>query len=72
MHAGQTLRVPDIVLVVEKPRLTEHPVVKRVADKIGATTGQVLIAWGAKRGFSVLAKSVQEGKLSQFPLFHFA
>lgn len=45
---------------------------KRVADKIGATTGQVLIAWGAKRGFSVLAKSVQEGKLSQFPLFHFA
>ncbi|KZV86637.1 Aldo/keto reductase, partial [Exidia glandulosa HHB12029] len=49
--------------LVDKPRLTEHPVVKNVADKIGATTAQVLIAWGVKNGFSVIPKSVQEDRI---------
>lgn len=47
--------------VKNKPKLTEHSVVKEVAQKLGATEAQVLIAWGAKRGYSVIPKSVQEG-----------
>lgn len=45
-------------------RLTEVPVVKEIADKIGATTAQVLVAWGAYRGYSVVPKSVQNGECS--------
>jgi L-glyceraldehyde reductase len=35
--------------VVGKPKLTEHAVVEEVAKKLGATTAQVLVAWGASR-----------------------
>jgi L-glyceraldehyde reductase len=42
--------------------LTEHPIVKEVAKKLGATEAQVLVAWGAYRGYSVIPKSVHEGK----------
>ncbi|EJD34999.1 Aldo/keto reductase [Auricularia subglabra TFB-10046 SS5] len=49
--------------MVGKPRLTEHPVVKQVAEKLGATTAQVLIAWSAQKGFSVIPKSVQEERI---------
>ena len=37
-------------------------VVKNIAQKLGATPAQVLIAWGVKRGYSVIPKSVQESK----------
>ncbi|KIY69782.1 Aldo/keto reductase [Cylindrobasidium torrendii FP15055 ss-10] len=50
--------------MLDKPKLTEHPVVKAVADKLGATTAQVLVAWGAKRGYSVIPKSVQPERLT--------
>jgi diketogulonate reductase-like aldo/keto reductase len=36
--------------------------VKSIAQKLDATEAQVLIAWGVKRGYSVIPKSVQEGK----------
>jgi diketogulonate reductase-like aldo/keto reductase len=49
--------------VAGKPPLTEHPVIQEVAKKLGATPAQVLIAWGAKRGYSVIPKSVQEGRI---------
>jgi L-glyceraldehyde reductase len=49
--------------VVGKPKLTEHPVVEEVAQKLGATTAQVLVAWGAYRGYSVIPKSVQESRI---------
>ncbi|EJD40341.1 Aldo/keto reductase [Auricularia subglabra TFB-10046 SS5] len=49
--------------LTNKPRLTEHPVVKKVAGKVGATTGQVLVAWGSQRGFSVIPKSVKEERI---------
>jgi len=45
------------------PMLTEHPIVKEVAKKLGATEAQVLVAWGAYRGYSVIPKSVQEGRI---------
>ncbi|KAJ2928624.1 hypothetical protein H1R20_g8435, partial [Candolleomyces eurysporus] len=49
--------------LVGKPKLTEHKVVQEVADKLGATTAQVLVAWGAYRGYSVIPKSVQESRI---------
>jgi diketogulonate reductase-like aldo/keto reductase len=45
-------------------KLVDYPEVKEVADRLGATTAQVLIAWGASRGYSVIPKSVQKGKRS--------
>lgn len=49
--------------MVGKPKLTEHPVVEQVAKKLGATTAQVLVAWGVYRGYSVIPKSVQEERI---------
>ncbi|TFK82385.1 Aldo/keto reductase [Polyporus arcularius HHB13444] len=40
------------------PMLTEWPEVKEIAKKYNATPAQVLIAWGVKRGYSVIPKSV--------------
>lgn len=49
--------------VIGKPKLTDHAVVQEVAKKLGATTAQVLVAWGAHRGYSVIPKSVQEDRI---------
>lgn len=49
--------------MVGKPRLTEHPTVKKIAEKTGADPAQILIAWGAQKGFSVIPKSVQESRI---------
>ena len=49
--------------MVGKPKLTEHPVVEEVAKKLGATTAQVLVAWGVYRGYSVIPKSVQQERI---------
>jgi L-glyceraldehyde reductase len=45
-----------------KTKLVDYPEVKEVADRLGATTAQVLVAWGVYRGYSVIPKSVQKGK----------
>lgn len=47
-----------------KRKLVDYPEVKEVAERLGATTAQVLIAWGTSRGYSVIPKSVQKGKSS--------
>jgi len=49
--------------VVGKPQLTDHVVVREVANKLNATPAQVLVAWGAHRGYSVIPKSVQEQRI---------
>lgn len=49
--------------MVGKPKLTEHEVVKDIATKLGATPAQVLVAWGARRGQSVIPKSVQKDRI---------
>lgn len=54
---------PRVPPVVGKDKLTEHPIVEEVAKKLGATTAQVLVAWGAHRGYSVIPKSVQESRI---------
>ncbi len=43
-------------------KLVDYPEVKEVADRLGATTAQVLVAWGVYRGYSVIPKSVQRGE----------
>ncbi|KAI6009876.1 NADP-dependent oxidoreductase domain-containing protein [Pisolithus marmoratus] len=45
------------------PLLTEHPIVKEVAGKLGASPAQVLIAWGVYGGYSVIPKSVHEERI---------
>ncbi|PVF96762.1 Aldo/keto reductase [Serendipita vermifera] len=46
-----------------KPKLTDYPEVKAIAQRLGATEAQVLVAWGAQRGYSVIPKSVQEDRI---------
>ena len=38
--------------------MIDSPQVKTIADRLGKTPAQVLIAWGAKSGFFVIPKSV--------------
>ncbi|KAI6112002.1 NADP-dependent oxidoreductase domain-containing protein [Pisolithus croceorrhizus] len=45
------------------PLLTEHPIVKEAAERLGASPAQVLIAWGVYRGYSVIPKSVHEERI---------
>ncbi|KAJ7496603.1 NADP-dependent oxidoreductase domain-containing protein [Mycena latifolia] len=49
-------------LIGEK-KLTDEPIVEEIATRLGATTAQVLVAWGVYRGYSVIPKSVQEGRI---------
>ncbi|TFK22573.1 aldehyde reductase 1 [Coprinopsis marcescibilis] len=49
--------------LINKPRLTDDPVVQEIATKLKGTTAQVLVAWGAYRGYSVIPKSVQETRI---------
>ena len=44
--------------------LTEYPEVIEIAKKLNATPAQVLIAWGTKRGYSVIPKSITPGTLT--------
>ncbi|KAF8483916.1 Aldo/keto reductase [Russula ochroleuca] len=46
-----------------KRKLVDYPEVKEVADRLGVTTAQVLIAWGVSRGYSVIPKSVQKDRI---------
>ncbi|KAF9009828.1 Aldo/keto reductase [Hymenopellis radicata] len=49
---------------VEQTKAHRPPVVKEIAEKLGATTAQVLVAWGAYRGYSVIPKSVQPERIT--------
>jgi len=44
-------------------KIVDYPEVKEVADKLGATPAQVLVAWGAYRGYSVIPKSVNKDRI---------
>ncbi|KAL0574908.1 hypothetical protein V5O48_007052 [Marasmius crinis-equi] len=49
--------------VKDRPKLTDNAKVIEVAKKLNATPAQVLVAWGAYRGYSVIPKSVQEERI---------
>lgn len=44
-------------------KVNTNPELNAVAQQKGATLAQVLIAWGIKRGYSVLPKSSNEGRI---------
>jgi L-glyceraldehyde reductase len=43
--------------------LTEHPTINAIAKKLDATPAQVLVAWSASRGYSVIPKSVHADRI---------
>jgi D-xylose reductase len=43
----------------------EHPVVRGIADRMGASPAQVLLAWGIQRGTNVIAKSSSPTRLRE-------
>jgi len=45
------------------PKLTDSEDVIKIAEELGATPAQVLIAWGTHRGYSVIPKSVQKERI---------
>ncbi|KAF9450116.1 Aldo/keto reductase [Macrolepiota fuliginosa MF-IS2] len=49
--------------LVGKAKLTDHPAVIEIAKRLNATPAQVLVAWGARRGQSIIPKSVQEARI---------
>ncbi|KAI0343599.1 Aldo/keto reductase [Trametopsis cervina] len=50
--------------ITGKQKLVEYPAVKEIADRLGATPAQVLVAWGAYDGTSVIPKSVQNDRIA--------
>ncbi|THG99239.1 hypothetical protein EW026_g3069 [Hermanssonia centrifuga] len=49
--------------IIGVKKLVDYPEVKAIADRLGCTNAQVLIAWGAYDGCSVIPKSVQEDRI---------
>lgn len=47
------------------PMLFENPVIKKIADKHGASAGQVLIKWGVQRGTVVIPKTVTPARIKE-------
>lgn len=52
------------VMKTDKNLLT-HPLIKKIAEKHGATTAQVLLAWGMKRKYMVIPKSVKPERIRE-------
>ncbi|KEZ39558.1 Alcohol dehydrogenase (NADP(+)) [Scedosporium apiospermum] len=48
---------------IGEPLLLEHAVIKQIAEKIGATPAQVLLAWAQVGGHSVIPKSVTASRI---------
>nr|UOP57069.1 putative aldo-keto reductase family 1 member A1 [Thecaphora frezii] len=44
-------------------KIVDFPQVQKVAQKLNADPAQVLIAWGVKRGYTVIPKSVTESRI---------
>ena len=49
----------------QDPKLLEDAVVKAIAQKHGASVGQVLIAWSIARDIAVIPKSVNEARIGE-------
>jgi diketogulonate reductase-like aldo/keto reductase len=52
-----------VLTAIGYPLLIQNDTVKAVAEKLGATPAQVLVAWCTKRGYSVIPKSVKEARI---------
>ena len=49
----------------ENQSALEDPVVRGIADRMGATPAQVVLAWGLQRGTNVIAKSSSVARLQE-------
>ena len=47
------------------PKLLDNSLVKEVAEKLGKSTGQVLIRWALQRGTVVIPKSTNPARIEQ-------
>ncbi|MBK8976224.1 MAG: aldo/keto reductase [Planctomycetes bacterium] len=56
---------PEDMKRTGEPRLLDDPVVAQVAERRGATPGQVLIAWALHRDTLVIPKSVHPARLAE-------
>ncbi|MEM9379459.1 MAG: aldo/keto reductase [Planctomycetota bacterium] len=56
---------PEGLREADEPVLLEDPALASVAERVGATPAQVLIAWALQRGTSVIPKSVNPERLAQ-------
>lgn len=45
--------------------LMEHPAVKKIADKLGATCAQVLLVWALQQDIAVLSKSTTSEQFNE-------
>lgn len=48
-----------------EPRLLDDPLIVSIAQRLGKTPAQVLLAWGIQRGSAVLTGSVNPGRISE-------
>ena len=56
---------PETMKGEDEPVLLRDETVAAVAEEVGATPAQVLIAWAMQRGTAVIPKSVDPGRLAQ-------
>lgn len=56
---------PEGMKAKDEPVLLEDKTIGAIADRVGATPAQVLLAWAVQRGTSVIPKSVNPGRMAQ-------
>ncbi len=56
---------PDSTKRLNAPVLLDNPVIKSIAQNVGCTPAQVLIAWHVNRGISTIPKSVTPSRLRE-------
>lgn len=54
---------PDRMKADDEPSLLDNPVINKIADKHGASAGQILIKWSEQRGTGVIPKSTNEDRI---------
>ena len=56
---------PDRMKADDEPSLLENPTIQRIAEKHGASPGQILIKWSEQRGTAVIPKSTNEKRIKE-------
>jgi D-xylose reductase len=55
----------DMKVAKDTPLLLQHTTVKKIADKHGKTSAQILLRWSTQRGIAVIPKSNNQDRLAQ-------
>jgi L-glyceraldehyde reductase len=51
--------------MVGEPLLVQHPTIKEIATRIGASPAQVILSWAQRGGHSVIPKSVTASRIQE-------